>query len=148
MSKALDRIVDALSRHKRMFDMRVIGEDLCHAFADGCYNALMSQKDYLGRPLAPLTPGYRRWKERNYPGHPIGILEFEMAQYTHFRNEVIAKRDEAAMRYGRTEEAQDEFAWFNEGNPPTQAPRPVWGMTAQAEQNIREILTRHLRDNI
>lgn len=47
-------------------------------FYDGVRATYDAQGDPIGRAWRELSPGYLRWKERNYPGLPILVLTGDM----------------------------------------------------------------------
>lgn len=151
MSPRAAKICWALERHAAAFDLTRdgLGERLLTIASNGAYHALLRGEDADGNELAALSEDYAAWKEKRYPGRPIGILEHEMAKWVHFQGERAIAPDLATVTYGRNEEAKQEAAWFIEGSQEqNRPPRPFWGLTEDAVKESTEYLTKHLKASL
>lgn len=150
MSAEVVPILQRLDRHLAMFDLTkdTLGADLLEIASVGAHNALIAGEDVNGRPLAPLTTGYRVWKEREYPGLPIGFLELEMGRLDNFRGVQEIEETEATVTYGLNERAREELDWFCQGDPPNKPPRNVWGFTAASIRESTDRLDDHFYQNL
>lgn len=138
------KILEDLDSHRDIFDMdrNDLGENLLDVAVDGVQQRFDSQTDPDGQAWPQLQSEYKRWKDKNYPGEPIGVLEGLM------RSEIDGERaietNSAEWTYGKTQEARDEATWFSEGDPvQNRKPRPFADLNEQSVRRSDQILDNH-----
>lgn len=147
-TRQADNILSQLEGIRLVFDFTQdkLGDDICRIATNGCYFAFRNGFDPDGNEIPALSKAYAEWKARQFPGRPLGILEFEMAKKEHFDGFVQATANECSVTYGLNEQAKEEFAWFNEGDAErNRPPRPIWGLTEEAKIEITKLLNERLR---
>lgn len=104
-----------LVRHVGLFDLSGrLGRDALEIASADVKNNFDNQESPDGTSWAPLTDHYRNWKERHFPGRPIGVRMGEL------REHLIGEREQsptvASVAIGATIEAADKAAWLHEGD--------------------------------
>ena len=111
-----------LDRHAGLFqlDQGGLGDDALDLAVNGVKDHFDQQVDPDGVPWPALSTDYSRWKQRHYPGEPMGVLERIM------RPEIDGSRaigpDSAEWTNGQTEEGKQHATWFQEGDPEQNRP--------------------------
>ena len=129
-----NQIVADLQHHKRFLDHEYdrLGWDLCEMASESAAENIHNQCSPNGDPWPDLLPKYAAWKSKHYPGRPMGILEFVMAQWYELMGEVVVSPNAAVVTCGVTEEARAHAVSFQEGVKNTRpdtivsVPRPQW----------------------
>ena len=143
MNSQAARIIADLERHKTFADLTSdgLGDQLIDCAVMGVSECIAGEHDTEGNPWPELSEKYAEWKEWHYPGQQMGVLHFVMARIEEIRGTVYMSTDEARVTYGVSQQARDEFAWFNEGDPAkNRPPRPCWGLTKGSIDASTQIL--------
>lgn len=142
-SPQLDRILGDLDAMEKAFDLTSdgLGGKLLKAATDGVKDTIAKQEDPGGSPWPELSESYAEWKRSEAPGKPIGELYGLMADDDEVEGTIHVQPDLASVLYGKTEEAQVEAEWFQEGDEDqNRPPRPFFDLTAPAVEAIEQIL--------
>jgi phage gpG-like protein len=145
------KIIGDVRRISRTFDMTQngLGADLLKAFTDGVKDTIAKEEAPDGTPWDQLDPAYEAWKQKNYPGKPIGFLEEIMADAAQIEGTPRITAEEAETTYGITDVARDHASWFQNGDEDNnQPPRPFWGFTPESLAKIKEILAKRLSESV
>jgi hypothetical protein len=143
--------IAALQRHKVAFDFSQdrLGEDLCKIATDGCLENVIGENSPDGTPWAPLSEDYAKYKQLNYPGSPVGVLHFLMAQPQEIAGQASIDPLLAKVSYGVSDQAKQEMAWFTEGDTSrNRPPRPFWGFTTRSIEASAALLKKTFHNNI
>jgi hypothetical protein len=137
------RILADLDRHKKCFDLTEdgLGDKLLKIATDGVRTSLVNQCDADGNKWPELSEKYAEWKEFHYPGQPMGVLHFVMAQPAEIAGTVYVSTDEARTEYGVTAKAREEMEWFSKR-------RPFWGLTADSIAKSDECLDARFKSQV
>ena len=123
-----------------------LGERLLKAFTDGVQGCFATSTDPEGNRWPDLSPDYGREKAFTHPGLPIGVRDGTLSDPSEVAGEVEVIDELAIVRYGRSDRAREEAAWFQEGDEARgRPPRPFWGLTAKAEAEMGKALESRLR---
>ena len=143
------KILADLRRHAAAFDLGAdkLGESLCAAFTDGVQASIAAGEAPDGTRWDDLSDAYAARKAVTHPGKPIGVAEGVMSDPAEVAGDVIVLGADAAMvTYGMTEEAREEAAAFQQGDPARNRPaRPFWGWTPASEQAVAALLAARLK---
>ena len=122
MDPELGEILGDLQRHAGLFhlDQNGLGDRALDIAVNGVKDHFDAEVNPDGVPWPRLQADYKRWKDRHFPGQPIGVQEGLM------RAEIDGERavggDSAEWTYGRSEEARQEAGWFQQGDPEQNRP--------------------------
>jgi hypothetical protein len=150
MSAASAKIVAALGRHKKLFDLTRddLGRRLCKVATDGVQECIAGQHAPDGSPWPPLDKHYEEWKSFHFPGLPMGVLHQHMANPHEVAGEVVVTADGAKVTYGISDLARREASWFQDPEDGRQPPRRFWGLTEKSRAESRNLLDKRFKDGI
>jgi hypothetical protein len=109
--------------------------DLLEIAIEEIRNNIDAGLDCDGRAFRSLEPRYKAWKDKEYPGRPIGILTGFMTSDEQMRGERHITPHSAVMTYGTVLEARDQAGYFQESENEKgdiTPNRPFYGLTKQA----------------
>ena len=137
----MDRIIAELERMKHTFDFAFedLGQHIAEANAAGIMAFMDAELDPGGSPWPELSERYAAWKERYYPGYPMARLYGVMKTDEQLIGSLFVSSTLLRQQYGTTEEAQQEAAWFSEGND-RQPPRPFYEFNDLSCARIADVL--------
>ena len=146
MNPANAKIRADLARHMTFADLTQpsgqvgnVGEYLCSLATDGVREIIDQETDPDGSPWPPLSEAYDEWKQAHFPGQPMAKLYGIMAQPEEIAGETFVQSTQAAVIFGKSDEARQEFEWFNEGGG-NRPPRRCWGLTANSIKDSTDFL--------
>jgi hypothetical protein len=137
------RIISDLADHAVLFDLSDgLGDDVLDVAVGGVKSHFNAQLDPDGATWAELQSAYKRWKDKHYPGNPIGVQEGLM------RDEIDGERkvdpDSAEWTYGHSDEARAEADWFTQGDPEqNRKPRPFADLNGDSIARSDQLLDTH-----
>ncbi len=140
----LTSILQDLDEHTGLFDMdrNGLGDRLLDVAVNGVKDHFNAEVDPDGNPWPELQSDYKRWKDRHFPGEPIGVQTGMMRAEIDGETQVDA--NSAEWTYGRSEVAKQEAGWFSEGDPEqNRKPRPFADLNAESISRSDQILDTH-----
>jgi hypothetical protein len=126
------------------FNRNQLGQAIMEAAAKDILRAMKLQGDPDAIPWARLTPLYKAWKQKHYPGQPISVLLGHMRTLAQLLGEQWIQRDEMRQTYGVDALAKDLATWFQEGDT-HQKPRPFYFFGPIGEARIGRVLDARFR---
>jgi hypothetical protein len=141
MSAQMDKIITELERMKLTFNLahEDLGQHLAEANAAGIKAFMDQEIDPGGSAWPSLSFGYAYFKEMFYPGQLMAHLEGVMKTDENLIGSLWVSPTEMRQQFGTEEQAQQEAAWFSEGNE-NQPPRPFYELNDLGCAKIAEVL--------
>lgn len=145
---SLDKMLSDLDRHAGLFDLGAdLGTELLDAGVDGVKASFAAQQAPDGTPWPELSARYAEVKERYWPGRPILVREGVLVEG--LDGERAQSDSSAEYTFGANEQQRAECDWATQGDPlNNRPPRPIVGITEGAAVRSREVLIKHLQDNV
>ena len=117
------KIASDLRRHAEAFRLDSgLGVELAEASASGIFEYMEAMTDPSNAPWQPLSPKYAAWKAKHYPGRITAERELEMKAPDHLKGQLEIQAHMVIQTYGLNEQAKNEAAWFQEGDPARNRP--------------------------
>ena len=142
-----DWILADLYRHTTCFDLTedTLGTRCATGFALGVEAMMDTERDPTGSSWAPLSERYAEWKAARFFGQLMAHLYGVMKTEEQLLGKVEVEQYLVTQTFGTSEQAQQEAAWFSEGNA-NQPPRPFYDWNEFSEYLVTEILDQRFDD--
>ena len=140
----LSKILGDLDAHARALDLDgPLGERLVGIARESTQRNFTAAAAPDGTPWPELSSDYRQWKQRYYPGEPIGVRDGAMREGLNGEPELTP--GSATWTFGQGGRDREECDWFSAGDPPAnRPPRPFVGLDGQGKADAREAVWDHL----
>lgn len=148
MSQSAPIIAD-LERHKQGFDFTQdeLAQRVSVVTAAAIYSYMDAQVDADNAPWIALADGYARWKERHFPGQPIGVLTGHMKALAQLLGELEITPHLLKQTYGIDEQARLLAEWFQEGyDDQNRPPRSFYDLNDLAVAALDDFFDRYLAE--
>lgn len=121
-------------------DLRPAYEEIADRFASMELLLFATEGASGGAPWAPLSPGYRTWKERNYPGRPILVRTGDLRRDLTRRPFGIEVITTDTLRVG----AKVPYARYHQTGTPRMPRRPPVNLTEAQRQELVKIVQAYI----